>query len=581
VAEKKSHLDAHSLRVKPEFILQQRAECLSALPEVARENEEQGNTKKSRGRNKKRPRDFKPENKLCSFALQAQECPYEDCKFSHDLKEAASTRPPDIVQVQDGCPNYNVKGFCEYGVRCRVGANHLNLATGESFVNPEVAPPPPVMNVLSRELQAQLKRNKYPFKCKRFNAKQKKSTEKTGEEKNDSSADVQMETDGVSDPSRGATTTTTTDYSPLPEKRKLIDFRNKVYVAPLTTVGNLPFRRIMKRFGADITCGEMAVATHLLGGKQPEWALLKRHPEEDVFGVQIAAGYPDQYTRVCEVLEATATVDFVDLNLGCPLDMICKKGAGAFLMKRSNKLRECLEGITSALSCPITIKMRTGWDEGHPFAHKLVPEIQSWGIDGISAIMIHGRSRLQRYSRYADWDYISQVAMSQSDKMDKIPLIGNGDIFSYQDYEEKVAREGVEATAMLARGALIKPWLPTEIKERRDWDISASERLDILKDFVKFGLEHWGSDQMGVNLTRRFLLEWLSFLYRYVPVGLLEVLPQQMNQRPPPFMCGRSDLETLMLSDHCADWIRITEMLLGPVPEGFDFEPKHKANGYK
>ena len=180
----------------------------------------------------------------------------------------------------------------------------------------------------------------------------------------------------------------------------------------------------------------------------------------------------------------------------------------------------------------------------------------------------------------ADWEYIGKVANSQTEEYNKIPVIGNGDIFSFSQYEENMKTEGVCKTAMLGRGALIKPWLPTEIKERRHWDISATERLDILKDYVKFGLEHWGTDQQGLNNTRRFLLEWLSFLYRYVPVGLLEVVPQEMNQRPPGFLCGRSDLETLFLSPNCADWIKISEMLLGPVPEGFKFQPKHKANGY-
>jgi len=120
---------------------------------------------------------------------------------------------------------------------------------------------------------------------------------------------------------------------------------------------------------------------------------------------------------------------------------------------------------------------------------------------------------------------------------------------------------------MLARGALIKPWLPTEIKERRHWDISASERLDILKEFAKFGLEHWGSDQHGVNITRRFMLEWLRFLCQYIPVGILEAVPQSIYQHFPLKLSGRSDIETLMLSKNTSDWIKISEMILGPIPK--------------
>jgi tRNA-dihydrouridine synthase 3 len=96
--------------------------------------------------------------------------------------------------------------------------------------------------------------------------------------------------------------------------------------------------------------------------------------------------------------------------------------------------------------------------------------------------------------------------------------------------------------------------------------------------FSNYGLEHWGSDQQGVNTTRRFLLEWLSFLHRYVPHGLLE-RTQTMNQRPPLYF-GRSDLETLLSSGHSEDWVRISEMLLGAVPEGFTFVAKHKSNAY-
>ena len=110
------------------------------------------------------------------------------------------------------------------------------------------------------------------------------------------------------------------------------------------------------------------------------------------------------------------------------------------------------------------------------------------------------------------------------------------------------------------------------------WDISAGERLEVIKRFCWHGLEHWGSDEQGVDRTRRFLLAWLSFLCRYVPYGLLD-RPQRINQRPFAYV-GRSDLETLLGSPKPQDWIKISEMFLGPVPEGYTFIPKHKSNAY-
>ncbi|XP_072775490.1 tRNA-dihydrouridine(47) synthase [NAD(P)(+)]-like isoform X3 [Taeniopygia guttata] len=332
-----------------------------------------------------------------------------------------------------------------------------------------------------------------------------------------------------------------------PCEKKKLEIQGKLYLAPLTTCGNLPFRRICKRFGADVTCGEMAVCTNLLQGQSSEWALLKRHHTEDIFGVQLEGAFPDTMTKCAELLNRTIDVDFVDINVGCPIDLVYKKGGGCALMTRSNKFEQIVRGMNSVLDVPVTVKIRTGVQEKVNVAHKLIPRIREWGA---SMVTLHGRSREQRYTRSADWHYIAECARLAS----PMPLFGNGDILSYED-ANRAMQMGVSGI-MIARGALIKPWLFTEIKEQRHWDISSSERFEILKDFTNYGLEHWGSDTQGVEKTRKFLLEWLSFLCRYIPVGLLEHLPQKINERPPYYL-GRDYLETLMASQNVDDWIKI------------------------
>ncbi|EEF49514.1 tRNA-dihydrouridine(47) synthase [NAD(P)(+)]-like [Ricinus communis] len=389
-------------------------------------------------------------------------------------------------------------------------------------------------------------------------------------EKDSEDSFKETESDAVNN---GALTEPDGSLKTHPREKKLIDFKGKLYLAPLTTVGNLPFRRLCKLLGADITCGEMAMCTNLLQGQASEWALLRRHSSEDLFGVQICGAYSDTVARTVELIDQECTVDFIDINMGCPIDIVVSKGAGSCLLTKPMRMKSIIHAASSTVDTPITVKVRTGYFEGKNRIDSLIADISNWGTN---AVTIHGRSRQQRYSKLADWEYIYHCAKKAPESFQ---VLGNGDIFSYTDWNKHKSDCPELSSCMIARGALIKPWLFTEIKEQRHWDIRSGERLDILKDYVHFGLEHWGSDTKGIETTRHFLLEWLSYTCRYIPVGLLDVIPQRINWRPPSYY-GRDDLETLMASDSAADWIRISEMLLGKVPEGFTFAPKHKSNAY-
>lgn len=582
--------------------------------------------KRARGQNKRRPYQ-KPtvyvERNLCPSIKQecASKCFFGDkCKYLHDINQYMTEKSTEIGEK---CYLFETFGKCNYGVTCRfakahLGENYKNLVNEEVqklWENKEL-----VKNQIDKDLQHCLRKRKVSFEKSDKYLKQMNTSIKPGpvdgeargfepplpgdktsgdatsvlEEKlNVSTEPIKTDTGETTVSQEAAESPVTQELSPGAQKetsvktigpltdedvvkirlreKKKIDFKNKLYLAPLTTCGNLPFRRICKRYGADITCGEMAMCSKLLQGQTSEWALMKRHHTEDLFGVQLEGSFPDTMTRCAELLNKSIEVDFVDINVGCPIDLVFNMGGGCALMNRSRKLEQIVKGMNSVLDVPLTVKIRTGVQENANLAHKLIPNLKHWGV---SLITLHGRSKEQRYTKLADWEYINSCAALAS----PVPLFGNGDILSYEDANQALKTD--VSGIMIARGALVKPWLFTEIKEQRHWDISSKERLDTLQDFTNFGMEHWGSDTQGVEKTRRFMLEWLSFLCRYIPVGLLEHVPQKINERPPYYM-GRDYLETLMASQNVNDWIKISEMLLGPVPQNFTFLPKHKANSYK
>ncbi|NXJ01679.1 DUS3L synthase, partial [Psophia crepitans] len=577
------------------------------------EEKEPVERRRARGQNKSRPC-MKPghyeQSRLCPSVTQgcAEKCYFGPrCRFLHNIGEYMATKPPDLGR---SCVLFETFGKCVYGVTCRFAQAHLGDGY-QNIVNTDLAKQwegrSLVRNNLSKDLQHQLRKRKFSFrkadeylrglaKPHGHGGKGGKGTGCSAEEQEASNSVTPQEDLGGSPecpvlPEQGEDPKPDALQSPSPVKtvgpvtdediiklrsreKKKLDIQGKLYLAPLTTCGNLPFRRICKRFGADVTCGEMAVCTNLLQGQSSEWALLKRHHTEDIFGVQ-ARAFPDTMTKCAELLNQTIEVDFIDINVGCPIDLVYKKGGGCALMTRSNKFEQIVRGMNSVLDVPLTVKIRTGVQEKINVAHKIIPKIREWGA---SMVTLHGRSREQRYTRGADWDYIAECAKIAT----PMPLFGNGDILSYEDANRamQMGVSGIMIARQVPAGALIKPWLFTEIKEQRHWDISSTERFDILKDFTSYGLEHWGSDTQGVEKTRKFLLEWLSFLCRYIPVGLLEYLPQKINERPPYYM-GRDYLETLMASQNVDDWIKISELLLGPVPASFTFLPKHKANSYR
>jgi len=582
--------------------------------------------KKFKGQNKHRPREARAPShkKLCPYVIREEKCPFEEkCYYLHDVAAYISEQSPNISSE---CALFNKFGKCPQGVTCRFSSAHLTPEF-KNVINDELWTKFKggirTKNALTKELQISLWKRKYNFDKANANVKalekhlpnnlkadhdaaltSDKLKEADGPVGNIVPCDLDqgvtspvcksepeidcstvdpviqhMHVSGLPEHLKASLQThktfgTITDMDIVkmrPSEVKQIDFAGKLYLAPLTTVGNLPFRRICKKFGADITCGEMAMAQNLLQGQQSEWALLKRHESEDIFGVQLCGPYPDQMTRCAQLLMDNTDVNFVDINVGCPIELVYQKGAGCGLMGKLRRFEHMVYGMQSVMDVPLTVKIRTGIYEHKSTAHTLVPKLCKWGIAMTS---MHGRSREQRYTKMADWSYIDKCAKLAN----PMPLFGCGDILSYEEANRHLQETSVSGI-MIARGALIKPWIFTEIKEQRHWDISATERFEILQNFVHNGLEHWGSDTEGVEKTRTFLLEWLSFLYRYIPVGILEHVPQKINERP-PYYHGRNDLETLMASPSCADWVKISERLLGPVPTGFTFLPKHKANSY-
>ncbi|KAK0123076.1 tRNA-dihydrouridine synthase 3 [Cadophora gregata f. sp. sojae] len=585
--------------------------------------------KKEKGQNKGREfGSWYDAIRLCSSRATSDEfspknCDFGDtCRCSHDLRTYLKDgKREDLTTFEGKCPVWEVYGVCHAGWKCRFVGSHskeieredgrkelvLTYRDGADTTGIEGEDRKGVYNVVGTKDKLDLARRRFPTNKSEEYTKwldedqremekiyHKKKQEDEGEAREENRAQFK-------------------DPPLLPSEKRRIYFGPETPVlAPLTTQGNLPFRRMCVEFGAQLTYSEMAMSTPLIQGQKSEWALMKAHESEispprytptsivqgydnskDLkFATQISASKPWQAIKAAEIMaKLLPNIRLMDLNCGCPIEMVYQSGAGSGLLDAPSKLEKMIRGMnTVSADIPVTAKIRMGTKTEKPTATKVIERLAFGGFEsrerlgapGCAAITLHGRSRQQRYTKNADWTYIAECgaliesynkkkaqltdtiqepdARTQANTKDgRMFFIGNGDCYSHVDYLDHIQNARVDSV-MVARGALIKPWIFEEIEQGQYLDKTASQRLGYVEKFVKFGLEAWGSDEVGVGQTRRFLLEWLSFAHRYVPVGILAHLPPSLQDRPPAYR-GRDDMETLLASDNYLDWIKIRYVL--------------------
>lgn len=330
-------------------------------------------------------------------------------------------------------------------------------------------------------------------------------------------------------------------------------FRGLVIMAPMATGGNLPYRRLCREYGAVRTCSEMVLAHKLVkGGERP---LIRHHESETDFGVQIAGKKPEVMAAAAEMAVASGA-NFIDLNFGCPIDLIVNKGAGAALLKRASKLTEIVAAVRAAVEVPLSVKLRLGYAEKKMNVVDLAQRVEEAGAN---AVAIHGRTRNQRYSKSARWKLIDEAQSKVG-----IPIIGNGDLLTIWDLEKRRQETSV-SSFLVARGALKKPWIFQEFAEGKAIYPSVAERWAIMYRYYELACEHFGDDEKGLVRVRRFFLWHLNFWYRYHPWTEAEHgahWPDSLMQARNPSDVGEGDLALLASAeeaDHEVIWRRILD----------------------
>lgn len=283
-----------------------------------------------------------------------------------------------------------------------------------------------------------------------------------------------------------------------------IPLQTRTLLAPMAGITDVAFRTLMRRRGSAASITELVSADGLIRAGAKTLRLCAFREEERPLGIQLFGGDPEVVARGVEIAQELGA-DFVDMNFGCPVPKVVRKGGGSAATRDLDRLHAYLTRVKRDMSVPLTIKIRTGWDAESINAIEVARVAEDVGCAWVA---VHGRTRAQGYAGLADWDYLAEVAAAVS-----IPVIGNGDILDAEQLEKRLQESGC-AAVMVGRGLLRNPWMFLEhqaLTQGRPPEEAAGCFQELLEEHLALLREH--ANEHHTLLQMKKFSMWYSFGY--------------------------------------------------------------------
>lgn len=278
-----------------------------------------------------------------------------------------------------------------------------------------------------------------------------------------------------------------------------IALEDPVLLSPMAGVTDLPFRRLVKSFGAGLVTSEMIASQAMIRDHERTHKMAYAESDEYLMSVQLAGCDPEMMATAAK-MNADKGAQIIDINMGCPAKKIVNGYAGSALMQDLSEARKILVAVVEAVQIPVTLKMRTGWD----ITNRNAPELAHIAEEvGIKMVTVHGRTRNQMYKGKADWSFIRQVKDAVS-----LPVIANGDIITCEDAKEALRQSGADGV-MIGRGVYGKPWFLSQVIHYLKTgetlpDPSLADLKDIVLNHYQAMIDHYG-EASGKKIARKHI----------------------------------------------------------------------------